>query len=68
MINMGHCRFENTLAALLECRDSLAESCNPLGQLSEGEQKAARRLFALCLEIAGDYLPAGCVSPPTLRE
>ena len=57
MINMSYCRFENTLAALLECRDALAESCNPLGQLSESEKTAARQLFRVCLEIADDYLP-----------
>ena len=29
-MNMSYCRFENTLAALRECDEAMAESVNPL--------------------------------------
>ena len=55
-MNMSYCRFENTLAALRECRDALSESCDPLSELSESEKKAAERLFKMCRELADDFV------------
>jgi hypothetical protein len=54
-MNMSYCRFENTLAALRECDEAMAESVNPLGELSESERKAAKRLLKLCREMADNY-------------
>ena len=53
-INMSYCRFQNTLSALIECRDALTDHyCgDPVAELSEEEQTAARRLFKLCHELA----------------
>jgi len=50
-MNMSYCRFENTLAALLECRDALDED----EELSQSEEKAKSRLIRLCAEIAEDF-------------
>lgn len=57
MINMGHCRFRNTLAALRECAESLShlDGLDPLAKLSDEEQASARKLFELCGELAEDY-------------
>ena len=54
-INMGYCRFENTLAALRECRDALSESSDPMAELSEQERKSAIILLVLCWKLAADY-------------
>ena len=54
-MNMGYCQFENTLAALRECDEAMAESANPLDELSESERKAAKRLLKLCREMADNY-------------
>lgn len=54
-INMSYCRFENTLTALRECDDALAESCDPFSELSDEEKRAAKKLFKLCREIAENY-------------
>ena len=54
-MNMSYCRFENTLAALRECDEAMAESANPLDELSESERKAAKRLLKLCREMADNY-------------
>ena len=56
-MNMSYCRFKNTLRALRECSDALAEldGSDPLEELSESERKAAIRLFKLCGELAADY-------------
>ena len=53
--NMSYCRFENTLAALRECDEAMAESTNPLDDLSDSERKAAQRLLKLCREMAENY-------------
>lgn len=57
MINMGHCRFRNTLAALRECVEALShlDGLDPLAKLSDNEQEAARKLLDLCGEISEDY-------------
>jgi len=49
-INMSHCRFRNTLEALQECRDTLAETGGEYP--SDEEREAARRLFLLCAKLA----------------
>ena len=54
-MNMSYCRFENTLAALRECDNAMAESCNPLDELSDSEKQAAKRLLKLCREMAENY-------------
>jgi len=53
-MNMSYCRFENTLAALRECNEALADIMN-LDDLTESEARAARRLVKLCTSIAGDW-------------
>ena len=53
-MNMRHCRFENTLEALRECYEALAE-VDDIAELSESEAIAARRLVKLCAGIAGDW-------------
>ncbi len=55
MSNMSHCRFRNTLSDLRDCRDALSEINDPEKELSKEEAAAAKRLFALCREIADDY-------------
>ena len=52
-INMSHCRFRNTLEALIECRDTLDDTGGEYP--SDDEREAARRLFKLCAEIASEY-------------
>lgn len=56
-INMGYCRFQNTLAALRECMDSLSDitTIDPFAHLSESEQEAARLLVQRCRWFADDY-------------
>lgn len=51
MSNMSYCMFSNTLADLRDCVEKLNEIDYDLSQLSEAEQKAARKLFKLCLEL-----------------
>ena len=52
-INMSYCRFENTLAALRECSQTLEDKGpDPLAQLSRDE---ARKLFELCADLAEAY-------------
>lgn len=51
-MNMAHCRFENTLAALEECDEALNDDLHAFEKLSESEKKAALRLFELCSGIA----------------
>ena len=56
-MNMAYCRFQNTLAALLECSAALADLSGPrpLEALSDDEEKAARRLLTLCGDMATTY-------------
>jgi len=55
-INMSYCRFENTLAALRECSQTLEDKGpDPLAQLSRDEAQAARKLFELCADLAEAY-------------
>jgi hypothetical protein len=55
MPNMSHCRFENTLADLLDCHDALAAEDWNVIQLSESEKKAKHKLLALCKRITREY-------------
>lgn len=56
-INMSYCRFENTLQALRECSDALADfdGPDPFDMLSDKEKKAAKKLLKLCGDLAADY-------------
>lgn len=55
-INMSYCRFENTLAALRECRDALdGAGLDPFAELSDEEREAAQKLLKLCAELAENY-------------
>lgn len=56
-MNMSYCRFKNTLEALRECYNALAESDSdtPLDDLSEQEKKAAKQMLRLCRQMADDY-------------
>jgi len=49
MANMGHCRFQNTLADLRDCYDHIDD------KLSDVEAEAQKALVALCAEIADDF-------------
>ena len=55
MSNMSHCRFENTLDDLLDCRDALSDMDDYEKELSQDEAKAAKSLLRLCRELADDY-------------
>ena len=55
-INMSYCRFQNTLIALRECKDAIAEAdANLFEGLSEEEHKAAIKLIRLCALLADSY-------------
>jgi hypothetical protein len=64
-MNMPHCRFENTLEALRECSEALAE-IDDLDDLQASEACAARKLIKLCAEIACDW--SGDDQPPADRD
>jgi len=53
MINMHHCRFQNTLAALRECCETL--EYEEASDLSEAEQKAFTQLLRLCKKMSHLY-------------
>jgi hypothetical protein len=50
---MSYCRFENTLADLQDCYNSLLED-NP-DDLSESEKEARLDLITLCKDIAEGF-------------
>ena len=51
MANMSYCRFNNTLSDLEDCRDALRE-----GNISSlAEKRKAKRLLAVCREIADNF-------------
>jgi hypothetical protein len=58
MMNMAHCRFENTLAALEECDEALGNDLQVFEELRESEKKAALKLFELCSGIAATWWEA----------
>ena len=53
-MNMAYCRFENTLAALKECRDALSDE-DAIGEMSCSEKEACAKLVKLCRTLADDY-------------
>ncbi len=58
-MNMSHCRFENTLSDLDDCRGALSDMREEPGkELSERELRCAKRLLALCKEITQDVMDA----------
>lgn len=52
-MNMSYCRFQNTLSALRDCEQAMADG----DDLSEEEKKAKDRLIKICVRIAEDYGP-----------
>ena len=54
MINMHHCRFQNTLEALRECCETL--EYEDASDLSEAEQKALAKLLQLCKKMSNLYV------------
>lgn len=52
MSNMSHCRFENTLADLVDCQEHLDD---PLKNMTEEEQTSRQMLINLCKEIADEW-------------
>ena len=50
---MSYCRFENTYHDLLDCQDALREES--LDELSETEEKFAKKLIRMCKNIADDF-------------
>lgn len=53
MPNMRHCMFHNTVADLRDCEES--DGMYDPESLSDAEQKARRRLIALCKTIAAEF-------------
>jgi hypothetical protein len=53
MINMHHCRLQNTLEALRECCETL--EYEEVSDLSESEQKALAKLLQLCKKMSHFY-------------
>lgn len=51
MINMGHCRFENTYLALCECYDAMWDN----SEISEREKEYAKMLKEKCQEFIDDF-------------
>lgn len=49
---MSHCRFQNTLMDLRDCRDALNEMDGEFSDLSEEELSAMKRLIGVCKYIA----------------
>lgn len=64
MANMSHCRFNNTLRDLEDCRDALENGALDLETLksddamSEEELRAAVGLIMLCRNLTEYFLPA----------
>ena len=52
-MSMSYCLFQNALHDLSRCRDVLYEK--DILALSEDEQKAARKLIAVAMDIADDF-------------
>jgi hypothetical protein len=55
MSNMSYCRFQNTLGDLFDCQEALDNGELEDGQLSDEEERAAKRLIDVCREIAHDH-------------
>ena len=50
MMNMSHCRFENTLKALRECTEHWEDDLS-----NDFEVRARKRLIELCKDIAEEF-------------
>lgn len=55
MPNMSYCMFQNTLGDLRQCAEQLDEIGDNFDELSEEEQRAARRIINICRDIAEQY-------------
>lgn len=55
MLLNDHLRFENTLSALRECNEALADTDGDLEELRGEEREAAKKLIKLCADIAENY-------------
>ena len=53
MSNMSYCRFENTYQDLQDCYDALSNA--NMEDLSESEQRYAKKLIKMCTNIADDF-------------
>lgn len=53
MANMKYCIFENTYKDTLDCFDELLDK--EVEELSESEQKYARKLIELCKKIVDEF-------------
>lgn len=53
-VNMSYCRFQNTLEAMREVEEDLA-NMQSLDGLSSEERNAARRLLKLCGKLASEW-------------
>ena len=57
MSNMSCCRFENTVADMLDCETALNEMSGNIDELeSDSEQKYAKTFIAICKRVAADYI------------
>lgn len=50
-MNMSYCRFSNTVSDLQDCYEEMEN----VGDLSEEEVRARRRMLKLCKRIAEEY-------------
>jgi len=55
MSNMSYCVFRNTLPDLHDCYDKLIDAGSIEGIEDEDERNAAKRLIAVCRNIADDF-------------
>lgn len=53
MANMSYCRFENTVRDLADCESALDNE--GFDELSESEQRAARRMYKLCKQFVETF-------------
>jgi hypothetical protein len=61
---MRYCRFQNTLADLNDCWESMDDD-----DLSKAEESARRSLVALCDAIASAYVnPDGTLALPNTQQ
>jgi hypothetical protein len=55
MTNMSYCRFQNTVGDLEDCQDALDNGALFDEDMSDEEQRAARRLVRMCGEIHREH-------------
>lgn len=58
MINMSHCRFENTYMALRECYEALVEAGDIeslIAESNEYEKRYIKALINMCKDIINDF-------------